>query len=102
MSGSAAATPLRTATPDAVVCPLQYAVALNCRRAPGIGRSVPLSSSACRDPYRESETVASYKSTKAATSIMLGKMRRQKYLLMRKMFEPVRQLLGAAVAAQEH
>jgi hypothetical protein len=36
ISGSAAATPLRAATPEAVVCPLQYAVALNRRRVPGI------------------------------------------------------------------
>ena len=39
-SGSAAATPVWTATPDVVVMPLQYAVALNASRAPGEGGAV--------------------------------------------------------------
>jgi hypothetical protein len=37
IDGSAAAMPLRTPTPDAVVVPLQYAVALKGSRAPGNG-----------------------------------------------------------------
>ena len=32
--------PVRTPTPDAVVSPLQYAVAENCRRAPACGNTV--------------------------------------------------------------
>jgi hypothetical protein len=37
IAGSAAAMPVRTPTPDAVVWPLQYAVAENIRRAPACG-----------------------------------------------------------------
>ena len=40
IAGSAAAMPVRTPTPDAVVSPLQYAVAENCSRAPACGNTV--------------------------------------------------------------
>ena len=40
IAGSAAAMPVLTPTPDAVVSPLQYAVAENCNRAPAWGNTV--------------------------------------------------------------
>ena len=76
--GSAAAIPVRAATPEAVVVPLQYAVASNCSRAPGVGSLVPSISSACRAANRESETVASYSSTNAVTRKSVGSAVRQR------------------------
>src|SRR5262245_20185028 len=63
--GSAAAIPVRTSTPDEVVEPLQYAVALN-------GSCVPVSGDpwlvviAIRATLRESNICASYRNTKPA------------------------------------
>src|SRR5438067_5730318 len=70
-SGSAAAMPLCTATPDVVCIPLQYAVALNATRAPGEGTAVVSRSTACRAAYRESSAVTSYSETNphAATAV---------------------------------
>jgi len=48
MSGSAAAIPVRTFTPEAVLVPLQYAVAVNRSRAPGTGVASVARTSACR------------------------------------------------------
>src|SRR4249919_4369207 len=65
--GSAAATPVRATTPDAVVLPLQYAVA-----AKGIwlpGRGDPLCASDCQKALRESNISASYKKRKPTTAI---------------------------------
>jgi len=58
-SGSPAATPLWTPAPDAVVSPLQYAVALKASRAPGVGMAVVSRSTACLAAYLESRIVTS-------------------------------------------
>ena len=63
-AGSAAATPVRTCTPDAVVSPLQYAVAVKCSREPGCGEAAVSASIA----KRASRTVASYTNTKPTTA----------------------------------
>src|SRR5712672_3285059 len=77
-SGSAAATPLWTGTPDAVVIPLQYAVALNARREPGSG-SVDISCRvASRATYFESSAVTSYSDTKPTAAIAVTIVLRQK------------------------
>src|SRR5436189_4147912 len=72
-SGSAAATPLCTATPDAVTRPLQYAVALNASREPGSGGAEVSCSVASRAAYFESSAVTSYSDTKptAATAVTM-------------------------------
>src|SRR5258708_18292317 len=59
ISGSAAATPLWTATPDAVTRPLQYAVALNARRDPGSGGAEGSCSVAPRPAHFEARAVTS-------------------------------------------
>ena len=51
--------PVRTPTPDAVVVPLQYAVALNGRRAPGSGEPSGLVI-VCQAALRESSIWLSY------------------------------------------
>src|SRR5881409_708379 len=81
-SGSDAATPLCAATPDAVVTPLQYAVALNASRAPGIGTAVVSRSTACRAAYFESSVVTSYSETKPITATTVTTLLRQKDLEM--------------------
>src|SRR5262245_37675076 len=66
MSASPAATPVRTPTPDAVVVPLQYAVALKARRAPArgeVGSTAPRAAAASR----ESNVETSYRNTKPTT-----------------------------------
>src|SRR5918994_4916304 len=68
-SGSAAAIPRRTFTPDAVVVPLQYAVAVKRSRRPGAGRAVSSRSSAWRAAWRESYTVTSYSRAKATAAV---------------------------------
>src|SRR5712691_10543049 len=78
ISGSAAATPLWTATPDAVTRPLQYAVALNARRAPGSGGAEVSCSVASRATYFESSAVTSYNDTKPTAAIAVTIIRRQK------------------------
>src|SRR5258708_27538107 len=74
ISGSAAATPLWTATPDAVTRPLQYAVALNARRDPGSGGAEGSCSVASRAADLQSMAPTSDTDTKptaatAATSV---------------------------------
>src|SRR4030095_6617404 len=70
-SGSAAAIPVWTFTPDAVVVPLQYAVAVNRSLAPGVGTASASWGSACRAAYRDSRGVTSYReaNAKAATAV---------------------------------
>src|SRR2546421_8974184 len=72
-SGSAAAIPACTATPAVVTIPLQYAVALNARRAPGIGTPTVSCIVACRAAYFESSAVTSYSEAKlhAATAVRM-------------------------------
>src|SRR5216684_8288315 len=77
-SGSAAATPLWTATPDAVTRPLQYAVALNARRAPGSGGAEVSCSVASRATYFESSAVTSYSDTNPTAANAVTIVRRQK------------------------
>src|SRR5438067_3645675 len=78
ISGSAAATPLCTATPDAVTRPLQYAVALNARRDPGSGGAEVSCSVASRAAYFESSAVTSYSDTNPTAAIAVTIVRRQK------------------------
>src|SRR6185503_17450346 len=68
-SGSAAAIPFRTFTPDVVVVPRQYAVAVKRRRAPGAGVAVLSRSSAWRAAYRESRIVLSYRKANATAAV---------------------------------
>src|SRR5438105_1119606 len=67
--GSAAATPLCTATPAVVIIPLQYAVALNATRSPGTGSAIVSWRVASRAAYFESRMVTSYKEAKAMAAI---------------------------------
>src|SRR6266850_3004851 len=82
ISGSAAATPLWTATPDAVTRPLQYAVALNARRDPGSGGAEVSCSVASRAAYFESSAVTSYSDTNPTAATAVTIVRRQKRLEM--------------------
>src|SRR3954452_19097703 len=77
-SGSAATTPLWTATPEAVTSPLQYAVAVKARRDPGIGSAVASCSVARRATYFESSAVTSYSDTKPTAAIAVTIVFRQK------------------------
>src|SRR5512139_1030423 len=72
---SAAAMPVRTTTPEAVVLPLQYAVAVNWRRAPGTG--VVGSTSFWLHGHTESMVVASYSSTNPVTATRVASSVRQ-------------------------
>src|SRR4029079_14538086 len=72
---SAAAMPVRTVTPEAVVAPLQYAVALNCRRAPGTG-SVGSTGLALQG-HTESIVVASYSNTNPVIATRVASSVRQ-------------------------
>ena len=65
--GSAAATPVRATTPDAVVLPLQYAVAAKGTWLPG--RGGPLCASDCQNALRESNISALYMKRKPTTAI---------------------------------
>src|SRR5262245_58184690 len=65
--GSAAAIPDRTSTPEAVVVPLQYPVAANCRRVPVTGAVGSITAPPAANS-RESNVVASYSKTKVATA----------------------------------
>ena len=65
--GSAAATPVRATTPDAVVVPLQYAVAEKGSWLPGSG-GLPCAID-CQSALRESNISASYMRTKPTTAI---------------------------------
>src|SRR5206468_3897416 len=67
--GSAAAMPVCAGTPDEVVIPLQYAVALNTRRSPGEGTAVISRRPPCRTEYFESSVFASYNDTKPPTAM---------------------------------
>src|SRR5438552_15244841 len=78
ISGSAAATPLCTATPDAVTRPLQYAVALNARRDPGSGGAEVSWTVASRAAYFESRAVTSYSDTNPTAATAVTIVRRQK------------------------
>ena len=60
--------PDRTFTPDAVVVPLQYAVAPNVRRVPGAGSGPTSAAGPSRRPKRESRIRVSYRNTKAVTT----------------------------------
>src|SRR5579872_2422964 len=77
-SGSEATTPLCTATPEDVIMPLQYAVALNARRAPGIGSADVSCMVACRAAYFESRIVVSYSDTNATAATLVTIAFRQK------------------------
>src|SRR5688572_16482478 len=71
-AGSDAATPVRATTPDAVVVPLQYAVAVKSWREPAAGRvgsTTPGGAS-----LRESDMLISYANTKPtlATSVTMS------------------------------
>src|SRR5476649_1657595 len=77
-SGSDAATPLWTATPDAVTMPLQYAVALKASLEPGIGRADVSCMVACRAAYFESRIVVSYSDTKPTAATKVTTAFRQK------------------------
>src|SRR5258707_12094548 len=66
-SGSAAAMPDRTFTPDAVVLPLQYAVAEKRSRDPGIGGEGSTAGRS-RAAKRESRIVTSYNHTNPTTT----------------------------------
>src|SRR3954471_16277330 len=77
-SGSAATIPLWTGTPEAVVIPLQYAVALNAARDPGIGGAAVSRNVAWRAAYLESRVVVSYSDTKAPTATAVTSDFRQK------------------------
>src|SRR6267142_4831419 len=76
-SGSAAAMPLWTATPDAVSRPLQYAVALNASRAPGAGSAVVSRRTAWRAAYFESSAVTSWNDTNATAATGVTNVFRQ-------------------------
>src|SRR2546422_10142428 len=77
-SGSAAAMPDCTATPAVVTMPLQYAVALNARCAPGAGRAEDSPNVARRAAYFESSIVASKNHTKAPAATTVTAVFRQK------------------------
>ena len=64
-------------TPDEVVIPLQYAVALNTRRSPGEGTAVTSRRPPCRTEYFESSVFASYNDTKPPTAMTVTKLFRQ-------------------------
>src|SRR6187399_3165165 len=75
--GSAAATPVRTVTPEAVVEPLQYAVAVNAIRDPGGGG--PLSvNSFWMTLYCESKMRISYRNTNPTIKATTAMAFRQK------------------------
>src|SRR5262245_647035 len=73
IDGSEAAIPVRTPTPDAVVVPLQYAVAVNSRRAPAAGAVGSTTFTEFGSPTgfdsRESNTLTSYSNTKPVTAM---------------------------------
>src|SRR5579871_29209 len=81
-SGSAATMPLCAATPAVVTSPLQYAVALKARRAPGIGSAIVSCSVACRAAYFESSAVTSYSDTNANAATTVTTAFRQRDLAM--------------------
>src|SRR5687767_9032568 len=66
IDGSDAAIPLRTPTPDAVVVPLQYAVAVNSSRAPAPGN---VGSRSAEPTPRRSNMLTSYINTKPTMAI---------------------------------
>src|SRR6476659_6481240 len=67
-AGSAAAMPDRTFTPDVVVVPLQYAVALNDRCVPGPGSGPTSAAGPSLRPKRESRILVWERNTKAVTT----------------------------------
>src|SRR5687768_16227142 len=73
--GSDAAMPVRTPTPDAVVVPLQYAVALKVSRDPAAGAVG--STAPWRAALRESIVVTSYSSTNVTIATMVASSLRQ-------------------------
>src|SRR3954454_1683899 len=78
-AGSAAAIPDRTFTPEVVVVPLQYAVALNERCAPAAGTGPTSAAGPMRRPKRESRIRVSYRNTKAVTTRSVASTLRQRW-----------------------
>src|SRR5215218_2625985 len=78
-AGSAAAIPDRTFTPEAVVVPLQYAVALNERCAPAAGTGPTSAAGPTRRPKRESRMRVSCRNTKAVTTSSVASTLRQRW-----------------------
>src|SRR6185312_15081532 len=75
--GSDAATPFCAGTPEVVVMPLQYAVAPNVSRAPGVGAAAASGGIIWRVAYFESSARTSYSDTKLPTAIAVTRLFRQ-------------------------
>ena len=60
--------PVRTPTPDAVVSPLQYAVAWNCMRAPACGRMPVSTTVVAVASERESRVAVCWKNTNTSAT----------------------------------
>ena len=82
--------PVRTPTPEAVVSPLQYAVAENCIRAPAWGSTVVSVTVVTLASDLESRVWISYSNTNTVTTHNVASAFRQNDSAMRKVLKAFR------------
>ena len=82
--------PVRTPTPDAVVSPLQYAVAENIRRAPACGRATVSVTVVTLASDLESRVWISYSNTNTVATDNVAIAFRQNDSAIRKVFKTFR------------
>ena len=99
-SGSAAAIPVLTFTPDAVVVPLQYAVAVNRRWDAWFGKEIPSAAadgSTSAGMSRKSMTVASYVSTNPTATMNVAVSLRPSEREISMVFGPLTRWPGSTI-----